>query len=106
MLLMMLPVLACATTPSMSGMEMDCCRQMHGKCGDMAKQGCCRVEVHTDLSQLPSQMTIVPMQPVALVAIVYPRVMSLPPARGYRWGVPNEHSPPGLLVASSTVLRI
>ena len=87
-------------------MERDCCKQMHGKCGDMAKQGCCRVEVHTDLNQLPSQMTIAPIQPVALVAIVYPRVMDMRAASGYRWRVPNEHSPPGLLIANSAVLQI
>jgi hypothetical protein len=106
MLLMMLPVLACAADPSMSRMERNCCEQMHGQCGDMTTQGCCRVEVHTDLSQMPSPMTIAPALPAALVAIVYPRMMDVRAARGYRWRVPDEHSPPGLLIASSTVLRI
>lgn len=106
MVLMMLPVFVCAATPGMSVMERDCCKQMHGKCGDMAKQGCCRVEVHRDLNQLPSQMIVAPIPPAALMAIVYPRAMELPSAARYRWRVPNEHSPPGLSVANSTVLRI
>jgi hypothetical protein len=106
MILMMLPVLACSATSKMSRTERDCCEQMHGKCGDMAKQGCCQVEVHTDLTQLPSQTTIAPALPVALVAIIYPHVMELPATRGYRWHVPDDHSPPGLLIARSTVLRI
>jgi hypothetical protein len=106
MVLMMLPVLACSATSNMSRTERDCCEQMQGKCGDMVRQGCCQVDVHTDLTQLPSQTTIAPVLPVALVAIIYPRVIELPLTRGYRWRVPDEHSPPGLLIASSTVLRI
>ena len=106
MVLMMLPVLACSATSQQSRMERDCCKQMHGKCGDMANQGCCLVEVHTDLTQLPSQMTVAPVLPVAFVAIVYPRMVRLSAADGYRWQVPDEHSPPGLLIARSTVLRI
>lgn len=106
MLLMMLPVLACATTQTTSQMEQDCCRQMHGKCGDMAKQGCCRVEVRSDLKQLPTRALTVPVPPVATVAILYPAFLELPASTGYLWHSPDEHSPPGLLIASTTVLRI
>jgi hypothetical protein len=106
MILMMLPVLACSATSNMSRTDRDCCEQMHGKCGDMARQGCCQVEVHTDLTQLPSQMTVAPVLPVALVAIIYPRMIEQPAMHGSRSRVPDDHSPPGLLIARSTVLRI
>jgi len=103
---MMLPVLACAAAPTMSRMERDCCEQMHGKCGDMAKQGCCRVEAHNDRAQLPSNVTTSPIPPIAPVTILYPRLVELSPSAGFRWRVPNQHSPPGILITGTTVLRI
>lgn len=102
---MMLPVLACAATPT-TPMEQDCCRQMHGKCGDMAKQGCCRVEVRSDLQQLPSRVMTAVALPAVTIAIVYSPMAELSTASGYTWQVPDAHSPPGLLVASTIVLRI
>ena len=106
MLVMMLPALACATTPKMSRMEQDCCQQMHGKCGEMAKQGCCQVEVRNDLNQLPAHVVMAPVLPIMTVALLYPFLVELPASTGYLWHVPDEHSPPGLLIASTTVLRI
>lgn len=105
MLVMMVPVLACAATP-MTPMEQDCCRQMHGKCGDMAKQGCCHVEVRTDLHQFPSRIVTDAVLPVATVAIVYAPLVDLPASSGHAWEAPDESSPPGLLIASTIVLRI
>jgi hypothetical protein len=105
MLVMMLPVLACAATP-MTSMEQDCCQQMHGKCGDMAKQGCCQVKIRSDLQQLPSRVMTAVALPVATVAILYSPRVELPASAGHTWQVPEEYSPPGLLIASTTVLRI
>ena len=105
MFLMMLPVLACAATP-MTSTEQDCCQQMHGKCRDMAKQGCCRVEVRSDLQQLPSRVMTNAVLPITTVAILYSPMVELPTSPGRTWHVPDEHSPPGLLIASTIVLRI
>lgn len=105
MFVMMLPVLACAATP-MTSMEQDCCQQMHGKCGDMAKQGCCQVEVRSDLQQLPSRVMTAVALPVATVAILYSPMVELPASSGHTWQVPEEYSPPGLLIVSTTVFRI
>ena len=106
MLVMMLPVLACAATPRMSRMERNCCPQMHARCGEMAKQGCCQVEVRNDLDQLPAHGVVAPVLPVTIIAMVYPLLVDISPAAGYRWLIPEEHSPPGLLIATTTVLRI
>lgn len=105
LLVMMMPVLACAATLS-TPMEQDCCRQMHGKCGDMAKQGCCHVEVRSDLQQLPSRVVTAVALPAVTVAVVYSPMVKLPASSGHAWLTPNEYSPPGLLIASTTVLRI
>lgn len=106
MLVMMMPILACASTPKMTRMEQDCCQQMHGKCGEMAKQGCCQIEVKNDLSPLPSHVVTAPVLPVVAIAFLYPLLIELPASAGHPWQLPNQHSPPGLLIASTTVLRI
>lgn len=106
MLVMLMPMLACAVTPKMTRMEHDCCEQMHGRCGEMAKQGCCQIEVRNDLNQLPAYVVSAPVFPLTFVAILYPLLVDLPVSSGYRWHVPVEHSPPGLLIASITALRI
>lgn len=105
MLFMMLPVLACATAPKMTRMEQDCCRQMHGQCGDMAKQGCCQVEVRNDLTPLPAQVVSAPVYVLTAPLILAQTAVDLPIA-GYRSFMPDEFSPPGLLIASISVLRI
>lgn len=106
MLVMMLPALACATAPNMSRMEQDCCQQMHGNCGEMAKQGCCQVEVRNDLTQFPAHVITAPVLPIMTIAFLYPVLVELPASTGYLWHVPDEHPPPGLLIVSTTVLRI
>lgn len=106
MLVMMMPVLACAASPKMTQMEQDCCQQMHGKCGEMAKQGCCQIEVRNDPGQLPAHVVAAPVLPLVLVALLYPLVFELPASVGHPWQFPSQHSPPGLLIASTIVLRI
>lgn len=90
----------------MTRMEQDCCQQMHGKCGEMAKQGCCQIEVRNDPSQLPAHVVVPPILPLVLVAFLYPLLVELPASVSHPWHFPHEHSPPGLLIASTTVLRI
>lgn len=106
MLVMMMPVLACASAPRMTRMEQNCCEQMHGKCGEMAKQGCCQIEVRNDPSQLPVHVVAAPVFPLMAIAFLYPLLVEVPASAGYPWRLPNQHSPPGLLIASTTVLRI
>lgn len=106
MLVMMMPVLACAATPKMTRVEQDCCQQMHGKCGEMAKQGCCQIEVRSDSIQLPAHVVAAPVLPLVAIAFLYPLLVGLPSSAGYPGQFPNQHSPPGLLIVSTTVLRI
>jgi len=100
------PLLACMTDSAMSQEESACCRSMHGHCGDMEKMGCCRTEVRTDNHpQLPS---LAPSTDVHFVVIswlppVVTETQNVPPALLRR---PDAHSPPGLVVAKITVLRI
>lgn len=100
------PVLACMTGSSMSHEENACCRDMNGKCGAMEKSGCCRTEVRTDehpqaATKAPS--VDLPLTVVDWVALPLAMVQAIPSAS---LDVPAEHSPPGLLTAKTTVLRI
>ena len=100
------PVLACATDSGMTHEERACCSSMHGNCGEMAKTGCCKMEVRADAHpQLPAATPDIQF----VQAFVQWVVLSFAPAQSIPPSVlryPDEHSPPGLLIADLTVLRI
>jgi hypothetical protein len=100
------PVMACVTSVVMSHEESACCQSMHGQCGEMAKMGCCRTEVRTD--ETPQIAATSPATDVQWVCVAH--LPALPTlvhfAASTVWRVPGEHSPPGLLTAKTTVLRI
>jgi len=100
------PLMACVTGSAMSAQESACCKSMHGDCGDMAQMGCCHKQIKTDaatqlaaLAQLPQVHWIAVAFPVSLADCVVLR-----PRAGFE--APQEHSPPGLQIARTTVLRI
>jgi hypothetical protein len=99
------PVMACVTSVAMSREESACCRAMHGQCGQMEKMGCCRTEVRTD--ETPQIAAGSPATDVQWICVAH--VSTLPTPLHlvvFVWRVPDEHSPPGLLTAQTTVLRI
>jgi hypothetical protein len=100
------PVLACVTDSAMTHEERTCCRSMHGDCGEMVKTGCCQTQFHADLH--PQVATSSPHLQLALLVVrsmeslfTPARMLGLPVSH-----FPDEHSPPGLLIARTTVLRI
>ena len=100
------PVLACVTGDSMSHAESACCAAMHGNCGEMAKTGCCRTEVKTD--EHPQIAANAPLMDfhwtvISWLTFASAPVQAIPPSL---LNTPDEHSPPGLLTAKITVLRI
>jgi hypothetical protein len=100
------PVMACLTSVVMSREESACCRAMHGQCGQMEKMGCCRTEVRTD--DTPQIAATSPATNVQWVCVAHPSALSTPVRflASTLWLMPDEHSPPGLLTAETTVLRI
>jgi hypothetical protein len=100
------PVMACLTSVVMSREESACCRAMHGQCGQMEKMGCCRTEVRTD--DTPQIAATSPATDVQWVCVAHLSALSTPVrfVASTLWLMPDEHSPPGLLTAETTVLRI
>jgi hypothetical protein len=99
------PVLACVTDGAMSREESACCRSMHGQCGEMVKMGCCRTEVRTDQTpQLAATSSAVDVHWMCVAQI--PCAVRLQATAPISLRLPIEHSPPGLLTAKITVLRI
>jgi hypothetical protein len=99
------PVMACVTTLAMSHAESACCRSMHGQCGEMAKMGCCQTVVHNDSPQVATESATIAVQWVVLTQIdslTRPVTLDKPTRQKFL----AEHSPPGLLIAQTTVLRI
>jgi hypothetical protein len=100
------PLLACMTGSAMNREESACCRTMHGNCGQMAKMGCCQTEVRTDehpqLASTPPPSNV-HWAVIAWLAPVLAAIEIVPPSL---LQAPEEHSPPGLLTAQITILRI
>jgi len=100
------PMLACVTGRAMTHEESACCRAMHGDCAKTEKMGCCKKEISTDgspqfASSGPSteiQWTVCPefVSGSIFAQVVFPALLS----------VPAGHSPPGMLIAATTILRI
>jgi hypothetical protein len=106
LLLTAAPLLACMTDSAMSREESACCRAMHNKCDGMEKMGCCRTEVRTD--DHPQIAASVPTIDVHLTLVdwlepLVSEVQNVPPSV---LGIDDAHSPPGLVIARITVLRI
>ncbi len=102
-----MPVLACVAGSRMSREESACCRVMHGRCGNMAKMGCCRTELRTE--QTPQIEAIQPTTQIQMVVVVdpwIPRVILVQAVVPARLRLPESYLPPGLMTARTTVLRI
>ena len=100
------PILACMTGSALSQHENACCQTMHGDCGEMAKTGCCRTEVRTD--ELPQVATQSPSVAIHWTLVSWlPENLATPQALpSPLLDIPRDDSPPGLLVAKTSVLRI
>ena len=100
------PVLTCMTGSAMSAREHDCCRFMQGNCGQMAKTGCCQTELRTNAH--PQMVSAAPSMDIhwaisSWITLDAAPVQTIPASL---LDAPDNHSPPGLLTAKITVLRI
>lgn len=100
------PLMACVTGSAMSSEESACCRSMHGDCGDMAKMGCCHKQIKTDSATQAVAFAQLPQ--IQWIAVAFPARLSECVSLTSRaaFDAPQEHSPPGLQIARTTVLRI
>lgn len=106
LLLTAAPLLACMTEKAMSHEESACCRAMHGRCGGMEKMGCCRTEVRTDEHpQLAASAPAIHLQ-LAVLDWLEPFVSKAEDVPPSILRMADAHSPPGLVIARITVLRI
>src|SRR6185312_1144517 len=99
------PVMACVTGLAMNHAESACCRSMHGQCGEMVKQGCCQTVVHNDSPQFATEFVPLTIHWTVLAGVdglIQPVAINNPA----RQMILAEHSPPGLIIARTTVLRI
>ncbi|HEX7159073.1 MAG TPA: hypothetical protein VF214_08675 [Edaphobacter sp.] len=100
------PVLACMTGTAMGHEENACCHQMHGNCGAMAKSGCCRTQVPSDKHpQLTAKTASIDLH-WTVIAWIASAPVPTHTMTSSSHDVPAEHSPPGLVTAKTTVLRL
>ena len=106
LLLTAAPLLACMTDSVMSQKESACCRAMHGKCYGMEKMGCCRTEVRSDEHpQLAASAPMIDLQ-FAVVDWLEPFAAEVQDVPSSILDIVDAHSPPGLVIARTTVLRV
>jgi hypothetical protein len=94
------------TGGAMSQQENACCKSMHGDCGEMAKTGCCKTMVRTDAQPQIASAIISPNIHWAVINWFTPDFTVAGVIQSFTYSVPSDHSPPGLLVTQTTVLRI
>lgn len=106
LLLTAAPLQACMTGDVMSQEESACCRAMHGKCDGMEQMGCCRTEVRTE--QHPQFAASAPVVDLHFTVVDWlePFVIAAEKVPASAFGITDAHSPPGLVIARITVLRI
>jgi hypothetical protein len=97
------PALACVTDRAMSHEESACCT-MHNNCGQMAKQGCCRMELNSD--DRPQLEATAPHTDVHCAVVARLGSIAVPDRMIAVSRPPAEHAPPGLVTAKAAVLRI
>jgi hypothetical protein len=99
------PTLACMTEQAATHAQSDCCRAMHGRCGEMAKQGCCQQTTSTD--QHPQMATATAALPFQWTSYGLSLTAALQSDPGTDWAF-SQHaeSPPGLHPGSIAILRI
>ncbi|HWF67109.1 MAG TPA: hypothetical protein VN670_07385 [Acidobacteriaceae bacterium] len=99
------PMMACVTSQTMSHPEAVCCAAMHGKCGAMLKQDCCRTVSHTQASFIAAQSPDLEIHWIALTQVDL-LLASTQKSFLTRWSALTADSPPDPLSTQTTVLRI
>jgi hypothetical protein len=101
-----LPMMACITASAMSPQEKACCHTMQDNCGQMLKQGCCRTEIQ--INEHPQAATNSSSMDLhwAVIDWLKPALVTAGTSPALQLSAPDEYSPPGLLTAKISVLRI
>jgi hypothetical protein len=100
------PALACVANRAMSHEESACCRMLHSSCGQMVKQGCCRMELRT--SERPQLLAAAPETNVHWAVVARLGSISAADRPNSLLLLPSamDHAPPGSLAVTIAVLRI
>lgn len=102
------PVLACVTAQSITPAQRACCRAMHDQCGQMRQTGCCQTvtrEVAPQFATISPQLNIHWSMSVVSAHLAPAMTKSLTSLRLHLESS-QEHPPPGLVLATSSLLRI
>jgi len=107
MLVLMMPLArASAVISRATGAQHDCCKPKADPCCEGPSKVCCVTQAPADRSLLPSQDVSRLVLPPSTVAVVY--IHRIDNLKVHCVGVrfPAEHSPPGLMMVATTILRI
>jgi hypothetical protein len=107
MLVLVMPLAHASTANARaSKVQPDCCRHSGDSCCDGASKLCCMTQAPADTSLYPAQNISSLVLPAKSVLLVYPAQSDSLNVCGVVSRSPAQHSPPGLLIAATIVLRI
>jgi hypothetical protein len=107
LLVSMMPLArACAVLSSAATAHHDCCPQKAASCCEAPSAACCATHAPADTSLFASPAGTHPVPPPPAVAVLHHRGIESLPTRCSALLWPAEHSPPGLVMVATTILRI
>jgi hypothetical protein len=107
MLVLTMPLAhAHAVISSSAAYQRDCCKQKPDACCEGSAKACCATQTPAAPSPLPSQNVSPLLLPPRTVPVVHPDRADILTLHCAAVRLPAEHSPPGLIIVATTLLRI
>jgi hypothetical protein len=107
MFVVMMPLArACTVASGAATAQRDCCKHKADACCDGRSKVCCATQAPADNSLLPSQDVSRLVLPPLTIAVEYTDSGDSLHVRFASTRLPAEHSPPGLMIVATTILRI
>jgi hypothetical protein len=99
---------ACVMASHVAKAQHDCCqhKDVVVQCGEMPSDACCSMQAPVDATPYPVQSISQLVLPPTTVAVAYNDQSVRLESRGSAMHLPEQHSPPGLVIAATIVLRI
>jgi hypothetical protein len=107
MLVLVMPLARASAVMSRGAkVQPDCCQHKADMCCEGSSELCCATQAPVDSSLYPAQNVSPMVLPAASVSVVYTNNIDSLNACCSALRSPAQHSPPGLIIAATIVLRI
>jgi hypothetical protein len=107
LLISTMPLVCARADTSIAAVDQhNCCRQKTHACCEGAANACCATDAPASASLFPLQDISPLVLPPSTVPVVHSDRIDMPNALLAAVRLPEEYSPPGLMIVGTTILRI